>query len=121
MKALRVFFMCVVCFAAVCFAGRTHNQGMFGTGSFSATWVFTLPTARHLGLTGFYGGSKNNTGLGVMGSYEVGGKTVLGYKVRLQIVKVNPLLLSKCYFYILPEKRKMSKETPWKCVYKKKP
>ena len=40
------------------------------------------------GLTGFFGGSKNNSGLGILGSYEVGRKVVVGFDTKFQILNV---------------------------------
>ena len=88
MNALRVFFVCVVCLAAVCFVNEADAQYKWDGFFLGTLGVHTVDGTAFGGLTGFYGGSKNNTGLGLMGSYEVGGKTVYGYDLRLQIVNV---------------------------------
>ena len=87
MKTLRVSLVCVV-FVVLCFVDRADAQYKWGGFFLGTLGVHTVNGTAFGGLTGFYGGSKNNTGLGLMGSYEVGGRTVYGYDMRLQIVNV---------------------------------
>ena len=72
MNALRVFFVCVVCLAAVCFVNEADAQYKWAGFFLGTLGVHTVDGTAFGGLTGFYGGSKNNTGLGLMLSAGVG-------------------------------------------------
>ena len=84
MKALRVFFVCVVCVAAFCFVGQLDAQ--FKTSGFfvGTLGYYTYNETPFGGLTGYVGVSRNNRGVGVMGSWEVGNTTFEGYDAQLQ-------------------------------------
>ena len=89
MKALRVFVVLVVFAAALSVVDEAEAQSYQWGGFFLGTLgVHTVEGTAFGGLTAYYGGSKNNKGLGIMGSYEVGSRTVYGYDMRLQIVNV---------------------------------
>ena len=81
--------MCVVLFAAVCFVNEAGAQGYKYDGFYLVTLgVHTSDGVAFNGLTGYAGGSKNNKGLGILGSYESGSRTVYGYPMRIQIANV---------------------------------
>ncbi|MXV76074.1 hypothetical protein F4Z99_17600 [Candidatus Poribacteria bacterium] len=84
MKALRVLFACVVLFAAFCCVNEARAQ--FKTSGFflGTLGYYTFNETAFGGLTGYVGVSRNNRGLGVMGSYEVGNTTFEGYDVQIQ-------------------------------------
>ena len=80
MKALRVLLLCVAC-VVLCCVNRAEAQlyqwGVFFLGTLG---VHTSDGLAFGGFTGYYGG--------VMGSYEVGNKSVYDYNLRLQIINV---------------------------------
>ena len=85
MKALRVL---VVCVAAFCFVGSgteianaEFKPSGFALGTLS---YYTYNEVGFGGVTGYVGVSRNNRGLGVMGSYEVGNTTFEGYDAQLE-------------------------------------
>ena len=84
MKALRVLFACVVVFAACCCVNEAKAQ--FKTSGFfvGPLGYYTYNETPFGGFTGYVGVSRNNRGLGVMGSYEVGNTTFEGYDVQIQ-------------------------------------
>ncbi len=87
MKAPCVFLVCVVFFAALLMseAEAQYKWSGFFVGTLG---MHTSTEIAFAGLTGYYGGSMGNKGLGIMGSYEVGGETIDGYDLRFRVVNV---------------------------------
>ena len=85
MKALRVFVICVAVFCCVEFGSESakaeFKPGVFALGTLS---YYTYNEVAFGGVTGYVGVSRNNRGLGVMGSYEVGNTTFEGYNAQLE-------------------------------------
>lgn len=88
MKALCAFFMRVVFLVAVCCVNEADAQYKWSRFFLGTLGVHTVDGTAFDGLTGFLGGSKNNSGLGIMESYETGSKTVWGYNVQLRLINV---------------------------------
>ena len=84
MKALRAFFVCVVCMVTFCCVNEAKAQ--FKTSGFFAGTLgyYTYNETPFGGFTGYVGISRNNRGLGVTGSYEIGNTTFEGYDVQIQ-------------------------------------
>ena len=88
MKALCAFFVRVVFLVTVCCVNEADAQYKWSGFFLGTLGVHTVDGTAFGGLTGFLGGSKNNCGLGIMGSYEAGSKTVWGYNVQLRLINV---------------------------------
>ena len=88
MKALCAFFVSVVFLVAVCCVNEADAQYKWSGFFLGTLGVHTVDGTAFGGLTGFLGGSKNNSGLGIMGSYEAGSKTIWGYNVQLRLINV---------------------------------
>ena len=85
MKALRAIAVLCVVFCCTGFgveiANAEFKPSVFALGTLS---YYTYNEVGFGGVTGYVGVSRNNRGLGVMGSYEVGNTTFEGYKAQLE-------------------------------------
>lgn len=93
MKALRALFVCVVCIVTFCCVNEAKAQ--CGTHGY-----YTYNEAPFGGFTDYVGVSRNNRGLGVMGSYEVGNTTFEGYDVHTNFYFSAPLKLENKTFMV---------------------
>ena len=84
MKVLLLMLLLLI--LTVVFTSKACADGYEWDGFFLGTLgVHTANGMAFGGLQAFIGAAKTNLGYGIMGSYEVGGTTVEGYDIRLQI------------------------------------
>ena len=97
MKAFRALFVCVVCIVAFCCVNEAKAQ-------FGPHGYYTYNETPFGGFTGYVGVSRNNRGLGVMKSYEVGNTTFEGYDVQIQFTN---------FYFSAPLKAGMRQRYPY--------
>ena len=89
MNALRVFFVCVVLFAAFCRANEAEAALKWDGFFLGTLGVHTANNIPFGGVSGYFGVDTNGRGLGVLSSYALGGTTIQGNDIQFQVANFS--------------------------------